>query len=146
MQWKILHVHRIYYEIRALPYTFAPYRNNPERKCPLDFYLQNLAFGGNRATDQGFIVAQAIARLEQITHFTLDDPRPALAAIACAATIWRATVRVPPLVPVTCIALANHAMILEKHTAVRIGRVHDGKVMVMRSNLRWCSDGLELTC
>ncbi|OJT99156.1 MAG: transposase [Rhizobium sp. 63-7] len=42
--------------------------------------------------------------------------------------------------------MANHAMILEKHTAVRIGRVHDGKVMVMRSNLRWCSDGLEFTC
>ncbi|MBD9544972.1 IS3 family transposase [Ensifer sp. ENS04] len=42
--------------------------------------------------------------------------------------------------------MANHAMILEKHTAVRKGRVHDGKVMVMRSNLRWCSDGLEFTC
>jgi transposase InsO family protein len=42
--------------------------------------------------------------------------------------------------------MARHAMILEKHTAVRIGRVHDGKVMVMRSNLRWCSDGLEFTC
>lgn len=26
------------------------------------------------------------------------------------------------------------------------GRIHDGKVMVMRSNLRWCSDGLEFTC
>ncbi|OHV78845.1 DDE-type integrase/transposase/recombinase, partial [Rhizobium sp. LCM 4573] len=32
------------------------------------------------------------------------------------------------------------------HTAVRKGRLHDGKVMVMRSNLRWCSDGLEFTC
>ncbi len=42
--------------------------------------------------------------------------------------------------------MANHAMIFEKHTAVRKGRVHDGKVMVMRSNLRWCSDGLEFTC
>ncbi|MBX4899732.1 MULTISPECIES: IS3 family transposase [Rhizobium] len=42
--------------------------------------------------------------------------------------------------------MANHAMILEKHTAMRIGRVHDGKVMVMRSNLRWCSEGLEFTC
>ncbi|GEM_PF-2159606 len=37
-------------------------------------------------------------------------------------------------------------MLLEKHTAVRKGRLHDGKVMVMRSNLRWCSDGLEFTC
>jgi transposase InsO family protein len=42
--------------------------------------------------------------------------------------------------------MANHAMILEKHTAVRLGHVHDGKVMVMRSSLRWCSDGLEFTC
>ena len=42
--------------------------------------------------------------------------------------------------------MANNAMILEKHTAVRKGRVHDGNVMVMRSNLRWCSDGLEFTC
>ena len=42
--------------------------------------------------------------------------------------------------------MANHAMLLEKHTAVRKGRVHDGKVIVMRSNLRWCSDGLEFTC
>lgn len=37
-------------------------------------------------------------------------------------------------------------MLLEKHTAVREGRIHDGKVMVMRSNLRWCSDGVDFTC
>jgi putative transposase len=42
--------------------------------------------------------------------------------------------------------MGNNAMLLEKHTAVRKGRVHDGKVMVMRSNLRWCSDGLEFAC
>jgi transposase InsO family protein len=42
--------------------------------------------------------------------------------------------------------MGNHAMLLEKHTAVRKGRLHDGKVMVMRSNLRWCSDGLEFAC
>ncbi len=42
--------------------------------------------------------------------------------------------------------MANHAMLLEKHTALRKGRIHDGKVMVMCSNLRWCSDGLEFAC
>lgn len=41
--------------------------------------------------------------------------------------------------------MGNNAMLLERHTAVRRGRIHDGKVMVMRSNLRWCSDGLEFT-
>ena len=28
--------------------------------------------------------------------------------------------------------MGNHAMLLEKHTAVGKGRIHDGKVMVMR--------------
>ena len=28
----------------------------------------------------------------------------------------------------------------------RKGRLHDGKVVVMRSNLRWCSDGFEVSC
>ena len=40
----------------------------------------------------------------------------------------------------------RHALLLERCTGRREGRVHDGKVMVMRSNLRWCSDGLEFTC
>lgn len=38
------------------------------------------------------------------------------------------------------------SLLLEPHTGRREGRVHDGKVMVMRSNLRWCSDGLEFAC
>lgn len=38
------------------------------------------------------------------------------------------------------------ALLLERHTGRREGRIHDGKVMVMRSNLRWCSDGLEFNC
>ncbi|WQO48308.1 hypothetical protein U8C31_24585 (plasmid) [Sinorhizobium medicae] len=29
----------------------------------------------------------------------------------------------------------SHAMLLEKHTAVRKDRIHDGKATVMRSNL-----------
>jgi putative transposase len=42
--------------------------------------------------------------------------------------------------------MQRHAMLLERHTGRRQGRIHDGKVMVMRSNLRWCSDGLEFAC
>jgi transposase InsO family protein len=37
-------------------------------------------------------------------------------------------------------------LLLERHTGRRPGRVHDGKVVVMRSNLRWCSDGFEIGC
>ena len=40
----------------------------------------------------------------------------------------------------------RHSLLLERCTGRREGRVHNGKVMVMRSNLRWCSDGLEFTC
>ena len=39
-----------------------------------------------------------------------------------------------------------YGLLLEKHTGHRPGRRHDGKVVVMRSNLRWCSDGFEFTC
>jgi transposase InsO family protein len=42
--------------------------------------------------------------------------------------------------------MQRHALLLERHTGRREGRIHDGKVMVMRSNLRWCSDSLEFTC
>ena len=44
-------------------------------------------------------------------------------------------------------AVVRHfALNLVRHTGRRKGRIHDGKVMVMGSNLRWCSDGLEFTC
>lgn len=39
-----------------------------------------------------------------------------------------------------------HGMLLERNTGRRPGRVHDGKVVVMRSNLSWCSDGFEILC
>jgi transposase InsO family protein len=39
-----------------------------------------------------------------------------------------------------------NGMLLARHTGRRTGRVHDGKVIVMRSNLRWCSDGFEISC
>ncbi len=39
--------------------------------------------------------------------------------------------------------MKRHGLLLQKSTGRREGRVHDGKVVVMRSNLRWCSDGFE---
>lgn len=39
--------------------------------------------------------------------------------------------------------MRDHGFLLEKSAGQRPGRVHDGKVVVMRSDLRWCSDGLE---
>src|SRR5829696_7444418 len=42
--------------------------------------------------------------------------------------------------------MRQNGMLLARHTGRRIGRHHDGKVVVMRSNLRWCSDGFDITC
>jgi len=35
---------------------------------------------------------------------------------------------------------------LERHTGRRPGRTHDGVVIALRSNIRWCSDHFELSC
>lgn len=42
--------------------------------------------------------------------------------------------------------MKNNALLLERSGLPRPERVHDGKVMMLRSNLRWCSDGLEFAC
>jgi len=39
-----------------------------------------------------------------------------------------------------------HGLLLARKYTKRPEHVHDGKVIVMRSNLRWCSDGFEFTC
>ena len=39
-----------------------------------------------------------------------------------------------------------HGLLLARKYSERPEHVHDGKVIVMRSNLRWCSDGFEFTC
>ena len=39
-----------------------------------------------------------------------------------------------------------HNLLLARKYSVRPEHVHDGKVIVMRSNLRWCSDGFEFAC
>ena len=41
--------------------------------------------------------------------------------------------------------MKHHGLLLEKHSGHRAGRSHDGKVVMMRSDLRWCSDGFEFT-
>jgi hypothetical protein len=42
--------------------------------------------------------------------------------------------------------MKREGFLLQRHTGRRKGRLHDGKVVVMRSNLRWCSDVFEITC
>ena len=42
--------------------------------------------------------------------------------------------------------LGRHGLTLERSAGRREGRAHDGKVAVMASSLRWCSDALEIGC
>ncbi|KRW97781.1 integrase [Paracoccus sp. MKU1] len=42
--------------------------------------------------------------------------------------------------------MQTHNLLLAQKYSERPQHVHDGKVIVMRSNLRWCSDGFEFTC
>lgn len=42
--------------------------------------------------------------------------------------------------------LGQHGLTLERSNGRRESHVHDGKVAVMASDLRWCSDALEIGC
>ena len=42
--------------------------------------------------------------------------------------------------------MKREALLLARSTGCRKGRLHDGKVVVMRSNLRWRSDAFEIAC
>src|SRR5437588_10665396 len=42
--------------------------------------------------------------------------------------------------------MQRHGLLLARHTGRRRPRKHDGQVATLRSNIRWCSDGLEFTC
>ena len=39
-----------------------------------------------------------------------------------------------------------HGLLLSRHAGGADERRHDGKIAVAQSNLRWCSDGFEITC
>jgi len=42
--------------------------------------------------------------------------------------------------------LRTNNLTLQAHTARRPGRSHDGVVVALRSNIRWCSDHFEISC
>ncbi len=42
--------------------------------------------------------------------------------------------------------MKRHGLLLARNTGRRRPREHDGQVAILRSNVRWCSDGLEFTC
>jgi putative transposase len=42
--------------------------------------------------------------------------------------------------------MKKHNLLLQKHAGGQAECLHDGRVAVEQSNLRWCSDGFEIAC
>jgi putative transposase len=42
--------------------------------------------------------------------------------------------------------MRQHGLLLRRHYGDRPGRVHDGVIITLRSNQRWCSDAFEIRC
>ncbi len=42
--------------------------------------------------------------------------------------------------------MRQNGLLLTRHTGKQPKRPHEGKVITLRSNLRWCSDGFEIPC
>ena len=42
--------------------------------------------------------------------------------------------------------MAQNGLLLQRYTGKVPGRVHDGRIITIRPNLRWTSDGLEIAC
>ena len=42
--------------------------------------------------------------------------------------------------------MRQHGLLLTRHTGKQRMLPHEGKVITLRSNLRWCSDGFEIAC
>ena len=104
--------------------------------------------GRGRSQSRGrYVKADDKALLPLIRRFA--DERPTYGYRRIAALVNRELARqgLPPANRKRVHRIMHrHSLLLERCTGRREGRVHDGKVMVMRSNLRWCSDGLEFTC
>lgn len=58
----------------------------------------------------------------------------------------RATGTAPPNHKRVYRVMKAHGLLLQRSSGRDDGRRHDGRIAVERSNLRWCSDGFELTC
>ena len=79
----------------------------------------------------------------------LVDERPTYGYRRIAALLnrERKAADLPPVNRKRVLRIMNaHGLTLQRSTGRREGRGHDGKVAVMRSDLRWCSDVLEIAC
>lgn len=102
---------------------------------------------GEAAARGSYVKAADEALLPLIRRFVDERPTYGYRRITALVNRERRTQGMPPANRKRVHRIMQrHAMLLQRHTGRREGRLHNGKVMVMCSNLRWCSDGLEFTC
>ena len=94
-----------------------------------------------------YAILQDMALLPELRRLT--DERPTSGYRRIAALLNRAR-RKEGLLPVSrkrvLRILQRNALTLQRHTGLWPGRTHDGAVIALKSDIRWCSDHLELTC
>lgn len=102
---------------------------------------------GEAAARGSYVKAADEALLPLIRRFVDERPTYGYRRITALVNRERRTQGMPPANRKRVHRITQrNAMLLQRHTGRREGRLHNGKVMVMCSNLRWCSDGLEFTC
>lgn len=103
--------------------------------------------GGRTKPRRRYHKAQDAAVLPLIT--TLVAARPTYGYRRIAALLNR-QLRIQGAAPVNhkrvYRIMKAHNLLLARSYTERPVRTHNGKVIVMRSNLRWCSDSFEFTC
>ncbi len=102
---------------------------------------------GKTRSRQGYHKAEDADLVPQI--MTLVAARPTYGYRRITAILnrqWRSEGAMPANHKRVYRIMKTHNLLLARKYSERPEHVHDGKVIVMRSNLCWCSDGFEFTC
>jgi hypothetical protein len=127
----------------AIPRTVHGKRGGPHARCR--------SLLNQRATRQDGEAAGPYRKAEDAEFLpairAMVDARPTYAYRRITALLnWELRLQGQPVVNAKRVLriIQHHGLTLERHTASRPGRTHDGVVIALRSNIRWCSDHLEI--
>lgn len=103
--------------------------------------------GGRKRKRDRYCMTEDAQLVEEVRRVVDLRPTYGYRRITCLVNKERQAQGLPPVNHKRVFRImAMQGWLLQKHTARRTGRSHDGKVISMQSNLRWCSDGFEITC
>lgn len=97
------------------------------------------------ATRKPYIKAEDVAVLPVIRRLVDQRPTYGYRRITALLNRERRTQDLPPVNAKRVLRIMQvNGLVLTRHTTCRPARTHDGVVIALRSNIRWCSDHLEL--